>query len=42
MSDNKTELRLLVDRLGLGEYPEGLEAVYEETKGAMPPHAIWH
>jgi len=37
MSDNKTELRLLVDRLGLGEYPEGLEAVYEETKGSNAP-----
>lgn len=33
----KTELRQIADRLGLGEYPEALEAVYEAQKGSTAP-----
>ena len=36
-NDNKTELRRLADRLGLGEYPVELEAVYEAQKGVSTP-----
>lgn len=35
--EEKTELRQIADRLGLGEYPAELEAVYETLKGSTTP-----
>ena len=33
----KTELRQIADRIGLGEYPVELEAIYEAQKGSTAP-----
>jgi len=35
--EEKTQLRQIADRLGLGEYPEAMEAIFEAQKGSTEP-----